>query len=198
MMLPFIMEQAEALKEAIPAFKAGQPVGDGIGPMVVGKMMLNTIKHGAAFQTVWSQSEFKGRKLYLMKAQGPLSTVGRPGDAVKNLISDHKLNAIIMVDAALKLEGEDSATIARGFGAAIGGIGTERFQIEEVATTHNIPIFAIVIKQSSKEAIGLMTKEIAEKADDVRSQIHEMIEENTKEGQSILIIGVGNTLGVSQ
>ncbi len=28
MLLPFIMEQAEAMKEAIPAFKAGQPVGD--------------------------------------------------------------------------------------------------------------------------------------------------------------------------
>ena len=44
MILPFIMEQAEAMKEAIPAFKAGQPVGDGIGPMVVGKMMLDTKK----------------------------------------------------------------------------------------------------------------------------------------------------------
>ena len=31
------------------------------------------------------------------------------------------------------MEGEDSATTARGFGAAIGGIGTERFLIEEVA-----------------------------------------------------------------
>ena len=43
-----------------------------------------------------------------------------------------------------------------------------------------------------------MTKEIAEKADDVRSQIQEMIKENTKQGQSILVIGVGNTLGVPQ
>ena len=198
MMLPFIMEQAEALKEAIPAFKAGQPVGDGIGPMVVGKMMLNTIKKEVAFQTLYSESEFEGRKLCLLKAQGPLSTVGRPGDAVKNLISDHKFDAILMVDAALKMEGEDSATIARGFGAAIGGIGTERFQIEEVATEQNIPIFAIVIKQSAKEAIGLMSKDIADQADDVRSQIYEMIKENTKEGQSILVIGVGNTMGVPQ
>jgi len=44
MMLPFIMEQAEALKDAVPAFKQGQPIGDGIGPLVVGKMMLNTKK----------------------------------------------------------------------------------------------------------------------------------------------------------
>ena len=103
-----------------------------------------------------------------------------------------------MVDAALKMEGEDSTTVSRGFGAAIGGIGVERFYIEEIATKHNIPVFAIVIKQSVKEAIGLMTKEIAEKADDVRSQIQEMIKENTKQGQSILVIGVGNTLGVPQ
>mgnify|MGYP002623908620 CR=1 FL=1 len=114
MMLPFIMEQAEALKEAIPAFKAGQPVGDGIGPMVVGKMMLNTIKKNVAFQTVYGESEFEGRKLYLMKAEGPNSTVGRLGDAVKNLTSEHKLDVIIMVDAALKMEGEDSATVSRG------------------------------------------------------------------------------------
>ncbi len=43
-----------------------------------------------------------------------------------------------------------------------------------------------------------MTKNIADKADDVRSQIYEMVKDNTKEGQNVLVIGVGNTLGVSQ
>jgi hypothetical protein len=43
-----------------------------------------------------------------------------------------------------------------------------------------------------------MTKEIASKADNVRLQIYEMIHDNTKPGQSILLIGVGNTMGVSQ
>jgi len=103
-----------------------------------------------------------------------------------------------MIDAALKMEGEESATVAQGFGAVIGGIGTERFQIEEIATKHKIPVFAIIIKESVKEAITLMTKNIADKADDVRSQIYEMIKDNTKEGQNVLVIGVGNTLGVSQ
>jgi len=82
--------------------------------------------------------------------------------------------------------------------AAIGGIGTDRFQIEEVAIKHNIPVFAIVIKQSIKEAITLMTKEIADKAEEVRSQVYDMIKENTTSGQSVLVVGVGNTLGVSQ
>jgi hypothetical protein len=198
MILPFIMEQAEAMKDAIPAFKTGQPVGDGIGPMVVGKMMLNVEKETVAFQTTLAKTDFEDRTLFLLKAEGPGSTVGRPADALETIVSNNKLDAIIMIDAALKLEGEDSASIARGFGAAIGGIGTEKFQIEAIATSNTIPIFSIVVKQSVKEAITLMTKEIADKADDVRLQVYDMILENTKQGQSVAIIGVGNTAGVPQ
>jgi len=198
MILPFVMEAAEAMKNAIPAFSQGQPIGDGIGPMVVGKMMLNTAKQTLAFETVCGEIEYEGRNLFLLKAEGPSATVGRPGDAVEEIISKQKLDTIIMIDAALKMEGEESATVAQGFGAAIGGIGTERFQIEEIATKHKIPVFAIIIKESVNEAITLMTKNIADKADDVRSQIYEMIKDNTKESQNVLVIGVGNTLGVSQ
>ncbi len=198
MILPFIMEEAEAITKAISAFKLGQPIGDGIGPMVVGKMMLDTKKELMAFQTVSSETEFDGRKLILLKAEGPGSTVGRPGDAVEAIIAKNKPDVIIMVDAALKMEGEDSAITAQGFGAAIGGIGIERFQIEDIATKNNIPIFAIVIKQSIKEAITLMSKDIANQAETVHAQIHEMIQENTKPGQSVLLIGVGNTIGVTQ
>ena len=198
MILPFIMEEAEAMRKAIPAFKQGQPVGDGIGPMVVGKMMLNSKKENVAFQTVLSEINYDDRQLFLLKAEGPGSTVGRPGDAVEEIVAKNKLDLIIMVDAALKMEGEDSATVAQGFGAAIGGIGTERFQIEKIAVKNNIPILSIIIKQSVKEAITLMTKDIANKADEVRSQIYEMIHENTKPGQCILLIGVGNTVGVPQ
>jgi len=198
MMMPFILEEAEALKVAVSAFKQGQPIGDGIGPMIVGKMMLDTKKIQAAQETVWSEKDFEDRKLLLLKAEGPVGTVGRPGEAVEKIISEKKPDIIIMVDAALKLEGEETGSIAQGFGAAIGGIGTERFQIEEIATKHSIPIYAIVIKQSIKEAITLMKKEIADTAEKTTLQIYEMIKENTKPGQTILVIGVGNTIGVSQ
>ena len=198
MLLPFVMEQAEAMKEAIPAFKARQPVGDGIGPMVVGKMMLGSEKETIAFQTVLVKTEFEDRTLFLLKADGPGSTVGRPADALQTIVSSNKLDVIIMIDAALKMEGEDSASVAQGFGAAIGGIGVDRFQIEAIATNNNIPVYSIVVKQSVKEAITLMTKEIADQADVVRSQVYEMILENTTQGQSVLIIGVGNTVGVPQ
>ena len=198
MILPFIMEEAKALRDAAPVFKLGQPVGDGIGPMIVGRMMLNLEKKEAAFQTVWARTEMDGRRIHLLKARGPLSSVGRPGDAVEHVISQDKVDAVIMIDAAMRMEGEESATISRGFGAAIGGIGTERFQIEEAATKHGIPIYAIVVKQTVGEAITLMTKDIALRADDVSHQVREMIREAAPEGGSVLVIGVGNTLGVPQ
>ncbi len=198
MMLPFIMEQAEALKDAMSAFKQGQPIGDGIGPFVVGEMMLGTKKQKIELETVYSKSEFKGRKLILLKAEGPYATVGRPGEATESLVEQYNPDIIVMIDAALKLEGEDSGEVAQGFGAAIGGIGTDRFKIEEIATKSNIPVFSIVIKQSVKDAITLMKKEIADQMSNVKNQVHEMITDNTKSGQTVLVIGVGNTLGVAQ
>ena len=198
MMLPFIMEQADALRDAIPVLQQGQPIGDGIGPLVVGEMMLDTKKQKAEFETVYGESEFKGRKLILLKAEGPYATVGRPGEATEFLVSKFKPNIIIMIDAALKFEGEESGTIAQGFGAAIGGIGTDRFKIEEIATKYDIPVFSIVIKQSVSDAITLMKKKIADQTDNIKNQVHEMITDNTSANQSVLVIGVGNTVGVSQ
>ena len=198
MILPFLMEHAKAMDAAIPAFKTGQPLGDGIGPMVVGKMMLDAKKEIISFQTALAKVEYEKRKLFLLKAEGPSSTVGRPDDALQKIVNDNKIDAVIMIDAALKMEGEDSASVARGFGAAIGGIGTEKFQIEHIATQNEIPIFSIIVKQTVKEAITLMSKDIADQADNVRSQVYEMILENTAEGQSIVVIGVGNTAGVPQ
>jgi len=198
MMLPFIMEQAEALNDAIPAFKHGKPIGDGIGPLVVSEMMLDTKKQKVEFETVYSESEFDGRKLILLKAEGPFATVGRPAEAAELLVEKYKPNVIVMIDAALKLEGEDSGTVSQGFGAAIGGFGTDRFKIEDLATKFDIPIFSIVVKQSVKEAITLMKAEITGQVENVKTQVHEMITDNTSSGQTVLVIGVGNTLGVSQ
>ena len=198
MMLPFLMEEAKALKDSVPAFRAGQPVGDGIGPMVVGRMMLDLEKREAAFRTVWSSTEIDRRRVHLLKARGPMSTVGRMGDAVEHVLDGAEVGAIIMIDAALRLEGEESASVSRGFGAAIGGIGTERFQIEDIATRNKIPVYAIVVKQTVGEAITLMTREIAMRADEVACQVREMIRETVPEGGSVLVIGVGNTVGVSQ
>ena len=44
MVMPLLLQEAEALQSAISAFKEGQPIGDSIGPMIVGKMMIGKIR----------------------------------------------------------------------------------------------------------------------------------------------------------
>ncbi|HEX6067293.1 MAG TPA: DUF1512 domain-containing protein [Nitrososphaera sp.] len=200
MVMPLLLEEAEALKKAIGTFQKGQPIGDGIGPMVVGKMMLGKEKKYAAKETVYAEGEHKGRKLYFLKAEGPAGTVGRPGEAIQRLAGDLgvKLDAVIMIDAALKLEGERTGDVAEGIGAAIGGIGIEKYQIEEVATHYKVPVYAVIVKQSVLDAITVMRKEIADSFEKVTDTVHTVIEDKTLEGQSVMIIGVGNTMGVAQ
>ncbi|HET6779737.1 MAG TPA: DUF1512 domain-containing protein [Nitrososphaera sp.] len=200
MVMPLLLEEAEALQKAISAFKRGQPIGDGIGPMVVGKMMCGKEKKLAARETIYSEDEYKGRKLYLLKAEGPAGTVGRPGEAITRLVGDLgiKIDTIIMIDAALKLEGEKTGDVAEGIGVAIGGIGVEKYQVEEVATRFNIPIYAVIIKQSVQDAITIMRKEIADAFEKVTNTVYSVVEDKTSEGQSVMVIGVGNTIGVGQ
>jgi hypothetical protein len=138
---------------------------------------------------VYAQSEYEGRKVYLLKAEGPAGTVGRPGEAMQRLAGDLgvRLDAVIMIDAALKLEGERTGDVAEGIGAAIGGIGVEKYQIEEVATRLGVPVYAVIVKQS-----------VLDSFDKVTETVHAVIEDKTEEGQSVLVIGVGNTMGVAQ
>jgi hypothetical protein len=140
------------------------------------------------------------RKLYLLKAEGPAGAVGRPGEAVQRLVGEIglKIDVIIMIDAALKLEGEKTGAVAEGIGAAIGGIGVEKYQIEQIATRFNIPVYAIIVKESIQDAISIMRKEISDSFAKVSESISALIEDKTSVGQSILIIGIGNTLGVAQ
>ena len=43
-----------------------------------------------------------------------------------------------------------------------------------------------------------MTEDIANSAKTVKDELYQMIRENTTSGQTVLVIGVGNTIGVSQ
>ena len=163
------------------------------------KLMLEKEKHEIARDTIYAESNIENRKVYLITAKGPGGTVGQPGNALKNIINKGtKPSMLIMIDAALRLEGEKTGEIAEGIGAAIGGIGVDRFKIEEIATENNIPIYAIVIKQTLVEAISIMRKEIAETTEPVHNILNRLIRERTKEGNSVIIIGVGNTAGVGQ
>ncbi|HXY56228.1 MAG TPA: DUF1512 domain-containing protein [Nitrososphaerales archaeon] len=200
MLMPMIIQEADALLNAVDSFKLGQPVGDGIGPVIVSRYMNGKEKRAIAKDTVMAVTEYKGRKLYVLKADGPMAYVGQPGVAIKKIIEEMgvKPSAIVMIDAALKLEGEKTGEIAEGVGAAIGGIGVEKFQIEEAATKAKVPLYAILVKQSILEAITVMRKEIAEAGDKATQVLNRVIEEKTKEGDDVVVAGIGNTLGVAQ
>ena len=43
-----------------------------------------------------------------------------------------------------------------------------------------------------------MSENIAKQAKTVRDEIYDMINENTKSGETVMIVGVGNTLGILQ
>jgi hypothetical protein len=147
---------------------------------------------------VAAETTLDGRRVIALKAEGPGGNVGKPGDAIRQVLEENngKASMIIMVDAALKLEGEKTGEVAEGIGAAIGGIGTERYKIEEEATKFGVPVYAIVVKQSILEAVTTMKKEIAEAADTVIDRIKRLIAERTKEGELVIVAGIGNTAGV--
>ena len=200
MIMHQVLMEADALIHAVDTFKLGQPVGDGLGPIIASRFMINLPKQVVAKDTVMTVTEYKGRTLYVLKAEGPMGYVGEPGIAIQRVIEEMNvpLNAIIMVDAALKLEGEKTGDVAEGIGAAIGGIGTDKFRIEEVSAKHKVPVYAILVKQSILEAITVMRKEITDATEKVQKLINDIIEEKTKEGDKILLAGIGNSLGVGQ
>jgi hypothetical protein len=200
MILPLVMREAEAYASALKAFAYGQPIGDGVGALVAAKLMHGQPVRKIAKDCVIATVPFEGRTAYVVKAEGPGGNVGKPGDAVKTVIEENegKIANIIMIDAALKLEGEEIGEVAEGVGAAIGGPGVDQFKIEETILKYRIPINAVIIKEDIGDAVSPMRKEIFESVDKTIERIKQVILERTKEGDKVIIVGVGNTIGIGQ
>jgi len=200
MILPLVMREAEAYASALKAFAYGQPIGDGVGALVAAKLMHGYPLRKVPKDCVVATVPIEGRTAYVIKAEGPGGNVGKPGDAIKTIIEENegKISNIIMIDAALKLEGEDVGEVAEGVGAAIGGPGVDQFKIEETILKYRIPINAVIIKEDIGDAVSPMRKEVFEAADKAIERIKQLILERTKEGDKIIICGVGNTIGIGQ
>ena len=198
--LPMVMQECEAYLGAARAFAEGQPIGDGIGPLVASRLMKDKEKRKVEKDVVVAETALEDRRVIALKAEGPGGNVGKPGDAIRSIIEENigKISMVVMVDAAVKFEGENSGEVSEGIGAAIGGIGTERFKIEEEATKQNIPIYAVIVKQSIQEAITPMKKEILEAGEKVIDRIKKLIVERSKPGDTVIVAGIGNTIGIGQ
>src|SRR5262249_36776380 len=150
-------------------FAQGKIIGDGIGPMIASRIASGTTPTEPVKDTLVNEVPFKDRTILVVRAKGPGGNVGKPGTLVEKLIKESgRISLVMTVEAALKLEGENSGDVAEGIGAAIGGPGTEKYHIEESASKQNIPLVAVVVKMSSKEAISTITPQLEKSADDAK------------------------------
>ena len=200
MILPLVMKEAEAYASALKAFAWGQPIGDSVGPLIASKLMHGYEVRKVQKDCVVASVPFEGRNALVLKAEGPGGNVGKPGQAIETVIEEQqgKLAMVIMIDAGLKLEGECVGEVAEGIGAAIGGPGVDAFKIEEKVTKYNLPLYAVIVKEDIGDAVSPMRREIHEAADKAIERVRDVVKERTKEGDTVLIIGVGNSIGVGQ
>ena len=203
MMLPFYMRIAKAYRDAAHTISKGMPIGDAAGPLVAYRLSreFDTLQgpEEIAKDTVYSVHKYRDRTVYIVRAKGPGSTVGRPGEAVERLVREKlegQLAAIITVDAALKFEGEDTGSVAEGSGVAMGDPGPEKIRIERIAVRHGIPLYAVAIKMGFEEAISTMKKEVVKGVEEALKETKDLIVENTQPGDAVIVVGVGNTIGV--
>jgi len=200
MILPQVMEIANAYRQSSYAFAQGQPIGDGVGVLAVAELIDGMEKktYEIAKDTVVQETFWNGRKILVLRAKGPGGAVGKPGEGVKKLIEAEgdRVKAVITIDAGLKLEGEESGKIIEGIGAAIGGIGVERYKIEEISKAKGIPLYAFVIYESIAEAITPMRENIAKAAERVVEKVKRLISEKIDDGATVIVAGIGNTVGI--
>ncbi len=197
MALPTIMEEAEAYSSAVESFAKGDPIGDGIGPLVVSKMVDGKSPREIEQDTLVYDAQLDGRNLLVVRAKGPGGSVGKPGVAVEKLILENSpVSLVLTVDAGLKFEGENSGEIMEGVGAAIGGPGVDRYHIEQTATNSKIPMIAVVVKMSNKEAISSMTQQVKLAVDETIKRVKNIIQARTKFGDTVILAGIGNTMGI--
>ncbi|MFH0949120.1 MAG: DUF1512 family protein [Candidatus Aenigmatarchaeota archaeon] len=191
MQLPIIEKIAESELKGTEAFVNGLPIGDSIGPLVAASM-IDTSRE-IAEDVVIGTKTIKGRKCFIMKAKGPAPHLGRIDDAIAWIMKRNKIDRIITIDAALKLEGEKSGSVAEGVGFAMGGF--QRELIESYLLPLKKPIDSIVIKVGLMEAIMPMKKEIFDSLQKANGYVEKAVE-RTKKGGKIIIIGVGNSCGI--
>ncbi len=195
MQLPMIERISRALLRGTEALTNGWPIGDSIGPMIAANLTGDSKASEIEEDTLVAKKRIRGKNVLIIKAKGPGGRLGKLGRAVEKLVKRQKIAKIITVDAAAKLEGEKTGSVAEGIGVAIGGIGIDSVYIENIATDKDIPLDAVAIKMSQEEAIMPMKLEVLNSI----SKVTKIVEDNisrTREKGNIIIVGVGNSSGI--
>jgi hypothetical protein len=194
MQLPLIERISKALLKGTEALTNGWPIGDTIGALVAANLIEGKTQE-IEVDTILGKRRIGKREVYIIKAKGPGGRLGKIGRAVEKLVKREKIAKIITIDAAAKLEGEKTGSVAEGIGVAIGGIGVDRAYIENIATKKKIPLDSVVIKMSQEEAIMPMKKEVLFSLPRVIEKIKDSISRTKRKGK-IIVVGVGNSCGI--
>jgi len=200
-LLPFINEDVRALENAVTALSKGIPIGDSVGAItarfLAGEFSAGESELGLEDTTIL-EGTWKGRRVFIVKARGPGSNVGSLDLAVRQLVASYgsAIKFVVTVDAMVKYEGEKSGEIIEGYGVAIGGTGVEKYGIEDVLVEYGLKPYAVLIKMSEDEALSPITKELYEACIRAEERVKSILERNTSEGDAVVVIGVGNTVGV--
>ncbi len=195
MQLPIIEKIAKALFTGTQTLSRGEPIGDGMGPWVVAKLTDGGKPKEIEEGVIMSEKKMDGRHIFLLKAKGPGGRIGYPGKAVEKVMKKNKIVRVITIDAAAKLEGEKTGSIAEGVGVAMGGPGVERSYIETAVVKNRIPMDSIVVKMSAEEAIQPLRMSMIKSYHNLMGAIERSLS-RTKKGDKVIIVGVGNTSGV--
>ena len=202
-----IMLNAHAYRAALDSFLLKRPIGDSIGPMVVADFThsyqenanVTSLDHGYCQSIV----NYRERECICLRAKGPECVVGNPGDALEKILSTNPdVKIIITIDAMSKLKGEKTGTVAQGLGVAAGGGNSEnsieKYKIENLAYNHNpiIPVEAIICREALEEAVLPMNEEISESVPKIIRILKEIIRNQTSIHDKVIIIGIGNAIGI--
>lgn len=192
MQLPIIEKIAESELRGTEAFVKGYPIGDSIGPLVAASLISES--KDLSEDVVYGETIINDRRCFVLKAKGPAPHLGRIDEGIDKIMKRYKITRVITIDAALKLEGEKSGSVAEGVGFAMGGIG-QREMIENVLLPKKIPIDSIVVKVGLTEAISPMKKDIFSSVPKVKAAVERSVN-RAKKGEKVIIIGVGNSCGI--
>lgn len=191
MQMPIIEKIAEAELKGQEAFQNNWPIGDSIGPLVAASLVDKSKE--VAEDVYMGTTEIEGRHCYVLKAKGG-PHLGRTDEALTGIMKKNKIARIITIDAAQKLEGEKSGSVAEGVGFAMGGWG-QREMIESMLLPRQMPIDSIVVKVGMFEAIMPMRKDVFSSLEKTQDLVKKAVK-RAKKGQKVIIIGVGNSSGV--
>ncbi len=195
MQIPLIERLVKALAKGTEAMTNGWPIGDTIGPLIAAELIGNGKTQLMYDETTICRKKLKGRDVIVMKARGPGGRLGKLGRSVEDILKREKIAKVVTIDAAAKLEGEKTGTIAEGVGVAIGGAGVDRNYIENLSVQHDISLDTVIVKMGNEEAIMPMRPEVLGAATRVMSLVEKRIAETKARGK-IIVIGVGNSCGV--